>query len=52
MSIARRLGIMIFCGVPAIVGGGIVFALTRGSYEAVFVFEMILLFLFGAFISR
>ena len=52
MSIARKIGIMVFCGVPAIVGGGIVYALTGGSYEVVAVYEVILLLIFGAFVSR
>ncbi|MBC2736503.1 MAG: hypothetical protein HF981_19235 [Desulfobacteraceae bacterium] len=52
MDIARKMGIMVFCGVPVIVGGGIVYALSGGSYLAVGIFEMILLFLFGAFISK
>ncbi len=52
MDIARKLGIMVFSGVPVIVGGGIVYALSGGSYMAVAIYEMILLFLFGAFISK
>lgn len=52
MDIARKLGIMVFCGVPAIVGGGIVYALTGGAYEIVFIYEVILLLIFGAFVSR
>ncbi|MGD8252048.1 MAG: hypothetical protein PVH30_09570 [Desulfobacterales bacterium] len=52
MNIARKLGIMVFCGVPAIVGGGIVYALTGGAYEMVFIYQVILLLLFGSFISR
>ncbi|MFZ7128566.1 MAG: hypothetical protein ACOWWM_20625 [Desulfobacterales bacterium] len=52
MDIARKLGIMIFCGVPVIVGGGIVYTLTGGAYEIVAIYEIILLLIFGAFISR
>ena len=52
MDIARKMGIMVFCGVPVIVGGGIVYALSGGSYMAVGVYQVILLFLFGAFISK
>ncbi len=51
MSISRKLGILVFCGVPAIVGGGIVYALYH-SYPAVAAFETILLLLAGAWISR
>ena len=52
MDIARKLGIMVFCGVPVIVGGGIVYALSGASYFAVGVYEVLLLFLFGAFVSK
>ena len=52
MDIARKIGIMVFSGVPVIVGGGIVYALSGGSYLAVGVYEVILLILFGAFISK
>ena len=52
MDIARKLGIMVFCGVPVIVGGGIVYALSGQSYLAVGVYEILLLVLFGAFISK
>jgi hypothetical protein len=52
MDIARKLGIMVFCGVPVIVGGGIVYALSGNSYIAVGIYEILLLILFGAFISK
>ena len=52
MDIARKMGIMVFCGVPVIVGGGIVYALSGGNYIAVGLYQVILLFLFGAFISK
>lgn len=52
MDIARKLGIMVFCGVPVIVGGGIVYALSGESYLAVGVYEILLVVLFGAFISK
>ncbi|MFC1815578.1 hypothetical protein ACFL0M_06440 [Thermodesulfobacteriota bacterium] len=48
---SRKLGILVFCGVPAIVGGGIVYAIF-GSYIAVLIFEVILLFTAGGFASR
>lgn len=51
MTISRKLGILVFCAVPAIVGGGIVYALYH-SYPAVAIFETILLLLAGAWISR
>ncbi len=52
MSISRKLGILVFCGVPAIIGGGIIYALTGSDYTAVFIYETLLLLLTGAWISR
>ncbi len=43
MKIARILGTLVIFGVPVIVGGGIVYALTE-SFPAMFVFEIILAF--------
>ena len=51
MDISRKLGILVFCGVPAIIGGGIVYAVF-GSYVAVLVYEVILLLAAGAFASK
>lgn len=51
MDLSRKLGILVFLGVPAIVGGGIVFALS-GGYTAVFVYELLLLLTAGAFVAR
>jgi hypothetical protein len=51
MTISRKLGILVFCAVPAIVGGGIVYAIFH-SLTPVFVFELILLLSAGAFLSR
>ena len=51
MDVSRKLGVVIFCGVPAIVGGGILYAIF-GSYLPVFVYELLLIFLAGAFVSR
>ncbi len=51
MNISRKLGILVFCGVPAIVGGGIVYALF-GSYVSVLVYEVILLLAAGGFASK
>jgi hypothetical protein len=51
MSISRKLGILVFCAVPAIVGGGIVYSVYQ-SYPAVAVFEVMLLLAAGAWISR
>jgi zinc transporter ZupT len=52
MDIARRLGIVVFCGVPAIIGGGVVWWLFDGSYNAVAVWEAILLLFAGGLISK
>lgn len=51
MSISRKLGILVFFGVPAIVGGGIVYAIF-GSYVPVFIYEMLLLLVAGGFVSK
>lgn len=51
MDISRRLAILIFCGVPAIVGGGIVYG-AFGSLTAMWIYEVLLLVTAGAFISR
>ncbi len=51
MSISRKLGTLVFCGVPAIVGGGIVYAIF-GSYPPVFVYEALLILAAFGFISR
>ena len=51
MDISRKLGILVFFGVPAIIGGGIVYALA-GSYVPVAVYEIILYLFAGALISR
>jgi len=51
MNISRRLGIMVFFGVPAIVGGGIAYA-TFGGYYAVTIFEILLLGVAIGFFSR
>ena len=36
MDVARKLGILVFCAVPAIVGGGVVFYMFH-SLTAVFI---------------
>ncbi len=42
----RTLGIMIFFGVPAIIGGGVFYALF-GGYTAVIIYEILMLFIAG-----
>jgi len=38
--------------VPAIIGGGIIYALTHGDYTAVAVYEVILYIFAGALVSQ
>jgi zinc transporter ZupT len=51
MDISRRLAILVFCGVPAIIGGGIVYAVF-GSLTAMWIYEALLIVTAGALISR
>jgi hypothetical protein len=52
MSISRKLGILVFFAVPAIIGGGITYHIFDGNYLPVFIYETILLLIAGAFFSR
>jgi zinc transporter ZupT len=51
MNMSRRLGILVFCMVPAIIGGGIVYGIF-GDYVPVFVYEAILVVVAGALVSK
>ncbi|GAB6908152.1 conserved hypothetical protein [Desulfosarcina cetonica] len=51
MNISRKLGILVFCGVPAIIGGGIIYGIA-GSYTPVAVYEILLYFAAGAIIGK
>jgi hypothetical protein len=51
MDVARRIGILVFFAVPAIIGGGIVYHFTD-SLTAIAVYQVILLAAAGAFVSR
>ncbi len=51
MDISRKLGILVFCAVPAIVGGGIIYAIS-GTYPPVFIYEILLLFVSLGIISK
>lgn len=51
MTVARKLGILIFFGVPAIIGGGVTYAIFH-DMTAVWIFQVILLLVAGAFIAR
>jgi len=51
MDVARKLGILVFCAVPAVVGGGVVYY-TFGTFTALAIYEVMLLIGAGAFVSR
>ena len=51
MNMSRRLGTLMVFGVPAVIGGGIVYALF-GSYVSVFAYEIILILIAGGFASK
>jgi len=51
MSIPRKLGILVFCGVPAIIGGGIIYWLFGENYNPVIVYETLLILFAGGLIS-
>ena len=51
MDIPRKLGILVFLGVPAIIGGGIVYAVF-GSLIPMFAYQAILLGVAAGFLSR
>ncbi|MBW1615301.1 MAG: hypothetical protein JRJ49_01960 [Deltaproteobacteria bacterium] len=51
MNISRKLGILVFCGMPAIVGGGIIYSIF-GGFVPVCIYEIILMFTAGTFLSR
>jgi hypothetical protein len=52
MNVSRKLGILVFCGVPAIIGGGITYHLFDGNYVPVFIYETILLSIVGTYFSK
>ena len=51
MDISRKLGILVFTGVPAIMGGGIVYALF-GTFTAMWIYEFILYMVALGIISK
>jgi hypothetical protein len=51
MTVARRLGTVIVFGVPAIIGGGIVYSVF-GGYVPVAVFEGLLILFAGGLVSK
>ncbi len=50
MEISRKLAILVFFGVPVIIGGGIVYAIFGGMVPVV-VWEIFLLLLAGGIVS-
>ena len=52
MTVARKLGILVFFGVPAIIGGGITYSIFDGNWLPVWIYETILLMITGIFFSR
>lgn len=51
MKWAWRFGMLILTGVPAIVGGGVMWALF-GKWTAVIIWEVVLLFIMSLLISK
>lgn len=51
MNISRKVGILVFCGVPAIIGGGIIYGMA-GNYVPVVIYEMLLYLTAGAIVSK
>ncbi len=51
MDTSRRLAILVFCGVPAIIGGGIIYAIF-GSLTPLWIYEALLIITAGALVSR
>jgi zinc transporter ZupT len=51
MDVSRKLGILVLCAVPAIIGGGIVYALFD-NYISVFIYETLLLFAAGGVVAK
>jgi zinc transporter ZupT len=51
MDVSRRIGILVFFGVPAIIGGGIVYAIF-GSYTPMWIYEILLVLIAGVLVSR
>lgn len=51
MDISRKLGILVLFGVPAIIGGGIIFG-AFDSWTPVYIFGALLVLIAGGFFSR
>ena len=51
MDISRKLGILVFFAVPAIIGGGIIFAIFD-SWTPVLIYEILLVLTAGGFVAK
>lgn len=51
MNVSRKLGILIFTAVPAIIGGGIVYGIYH-DFLPVFIYEAVLIALAGGLVSK
>jgi hypothetical protein len=51
MDVSRRLGILVILGVPAIIGGGIVYSIFD-SYTPMWIYEIVLMLFAGALASK
>lgn len=52
MDISRRLAILVFFAVPAIVGGGIIYTFFDNSFTPMWIYEALLVITAGAMVSR
>lgn len=52
MTIPRKLGALVVFGVPAIIGGGVVFVVFQHDWFSVLAFELLLVATAGALVSR
>ncbi len=51
MDMPRKIGTLVFFGVPVIIGGGIVYALFD-SKTIMFIYEIVLLLIAGAVVAK
>jgi len=52
MDIARKLATLVVFGVPAIVGGGIMYWLFGGNYHPVVIYEVLLILTAGSLVTK
>ena len=51
MDVSRKLGILVFFAVPAIIGVGIIFAIFH-NWTPVFIYQVLLILIAGGFVAR